>query len=43
MAELGYFIVKAIMEYDLENTVGLSSASDINETLSKAPHSFYCR
>ena len=35
MAELGYFIVKAIMEYDLENTVGLSSTSDINETVSK--------
>lgn len=35
MAELGYFIVKTIMEYDLENTVGLSSTSDINETVSK--------
>ena len=34
MAELGYFIIQAIMEYDLENTVGLSSTSDINETLS---------
>ena len=43
MAELGYFIVKAIMEYDLENTVGLSSTSDINETVSKPRIHFICR
>ncbi len=34
VAELGYFIIKVIMQYELENTVGLSKATD-NEILSK--------
>ena len=34
VAELGYFIIKAIMEYELENSVGLSNTSD-NDILRK--------
>jgi hypothetical protein len=33
VAELGYFIIKAIMEYELENTVGLNTSD--NDILSK--------